>query len=80
MGKGLGSDRLLDTSAVSTGTGAGTLAGERAQLQAGIHGDHLGQNLQHILGNGLVVYRDQVLRLGVHLQSLVEAQSSLDVV
>ena len=69
--------RLLNTRAVST---AALRASESAQLQAGIHGDHLGEDLQHLLGDGLVIYRDQVLRLRVHLQRLVEAQSCLDVV
>ena len=61
---------------------AGTLTtSERAaQLQAGIQGHHLRQDLQHLLGDGLVIYRDQVLGLGVDLERLVEAQSRLDVV
>lgn len=69
--------RLLNTRAVST---AALRASESAQLQAGIHGDHLGEDLQHLLGDGLVVYRDQVLGLGVDLQGLVEAQSSLNAI
>lgn len=67
---------LLDSVAFSTAT----LASERAELEAGVHGDHLGQNLQHLLGDGLVIYRDEVLGLGVHLQGLVEGQGGLDLV
>ena len=58
--------------------GGSTLAGERAQLQAGVQGDHFGQDLQHFLGHSLVVDRDQVLGLGIDLQGLVEAQSSFN--
>lgn len=67
--------RLLDAVAVGTAT----LAGERAtQLETGVHGDHLGQDLQYLLGHGLVVYRDEVLGLRVHLEGLVESESRLD--
>ena len=47
--------------------------GERAEFQPAIQGYHLRQNFQDIFGYGLVVYRDQVLRLRVDLQSLVES-------
>lgn len=70
---------LLDT--VVIGTGSGSLASERAtQVQGSVHGDHLSQNLQALLGNCLIVDRDQILGLGVDLESLVESKSSLDVV
>lgn len=65
---------LLDSVALRSGA----LASERAQLQAGVQSDHLGQDLQHFLGHGLVVDGDQVLGLGVDLQGLVEAQGSLN--
>lgn len=54
------------------------LTSERAQLEAGIHGDHLRQDLQNLLGHGLVVDGDQVLRLGVDLEGLVEGESGLN--
>lgn len=70
---------LLNT--VVVGTGSGALASERAtQVQGSVHGDHLSQNLQALLGNSLVIDRDQVLGLGVDLEGLVESKSSLDVV
>lgn len=70
---------LLDT--VAIGTGSGSLASERAtQVKGSVHGDHLSQNLQALLGNSLIIDRDQVLGLGVDLEGLVEGKSSLDVV
>lgn len=57
-----------------------TLASKRSQFETGVHGDHFGQDLQHILRDGLVIYRDQVLGLRVDLESLVEAQSSFNLV
>lgn len=66
---------LLDAVAITA-----TLAGERAQVEAGVHGNHLGQDLQDLLRHGLVVDRDQVLGLRVHLQGPVERESSLDLV
>lgn len=69
--------RLLDAVAVGTAT----FAGERTtQLETGIHGHHLRQDLEHLLRDGLVVYRDEVLGLGVHLQGLVEGESCFDLV
>lgn len=65
---------LLDSVALR----GSALAGERAELQAGVQSDHLGQDLEHLLGHGLVVDGDQVLRLGVDLEGLVEAQGSLN--
>lgn len=62
--------------AVSTAT----FPGERAQFQSGIQGHHLGQDLQHVLGHRLVIYRDQILGLRVDLERLVEGQRCLDVV
>lgn len=59
---------------------AGAFAREGAQLQATVQGDHLCQDLQDFLGDGLVVYRDQVLGLRVDLEGLVEGQGCLDVV
>jgi hypothetical protein len=56
----------------------GTLAGETAQLETGIHSDHLRQDLQNLLGDGLVVDGDQVLGLGVDLEGLVEGESGLN--
>lgn len=70
---------LLDT--VAVGTGSGTLTSEgTTQVEGSVHGDHLGQDLKTLLGNGLVVDGDQVLGLGVDLEGLVEGKSSLDVV
>jgi hypothetical protein len=70
---------LLDT--VVIGAGSGSLGSERAtQVKGSVHGDHLSQNLQALLGNGLVIDRDQVLGLWVDLEGLVEGKSSLDVV
>lgn len=70
---------LLD--AVAVGTGSGAIASEgAAKVEARVHGDHLGQNLQTLLGNGLVVDGDQVLGLGVYLEGLVERKCSLNVV
>lgn len=60
--------------------GTSTTTGERADLQDGVHGDHHGQHLEDLLGDGLVIDRDQVLGLGVDLEGLVEAESSLDLV
>lgn len=50
------------------------------EVQASIHGDHLSQNLQDLLRDGLVVDGDQILRLGVNLESLVESNGSFDLV
>lgn len=55
-----------------------TLTSEGAQLETGVHGDHLRQDLQNLLGDGLVVNGDQVLRLGVDLEGLVEGESGLN--
>lgn len=67
--------------AVVVGAGHGTLASEgAANIEARIDGNHLGQDLQTFLGNGLIVDRNQVLGLGVDLEGLVEGKSSLNVV
>lgn len=67
--------------AVAVGAGSRTLASEgAAKVEARVHRNHLGQNLQTFLGDGLVVDRNQVLGLGVDLEGLVEGKSSLDVV
>jgi len=55
------------------------LSGERpTQLKTGVHGDHLRQDLQHLLGHGLVVYGDEVLGLRVDLEGLVESESCVN--
>ena len=56
-------------------TGEGT-----TQVQAGVHGDHLGEDLKNLLGDGLVIDGDQILGLGVDLEGLVESNGSLDLV
>lgn len=67
--------RLLDAMAVGTAA----FTGERTtQLETGVHGHHLRQDLQHLLRDGLVVYRDEILGLRVHLQRLVEGEGCLD--
>lgn len=60
------------------GTGTGTFASETTKLETSIHGHHLCEDLQNLLGNGLIVDRDQVLGLGIHLEGLVEGESGLD--
>jgi hypothetical protein len=50
------------------------------QVQAGIHSDHLGEDLKNLLGDSLVVDGDQILGLGVDLEGLVESNGSLDLV
>lgn len=53
---------------------------KRAQLQSAVQGNHLGENFEHLLGHSLVVYRNQILGLGVDLEGLVEGESGLDVI
>ena len=62
--------------------GAGsTAAGKRStQVQAGVHGDHLGEDLKNLLGDSLVVDGDQILGLRVDLEGLVEGNGGLDLV
>ena len=68
--------QLLDAVVIGT-----ALAGERAtELETSVHSHHLRQDLQDLLGHGLVVYGDQVLGLGVDLKSLVESEGGLDLV
>ena len=55
-------------------------ASEPADRDARVRGNHLGQDIQHGLRHRLVVDGDQVRRLRVHLQSLVEAQRGFDLV
>jgi hypothetical protein len=57
-----------------------TFAGESAELQGRIHGDHFGQNLEHLLGDGLVIYGDQILGLRIDLECLVEGQRGINFV
>lgn len=61
--------------ASSRSTGEGT-----TEVEAGIHGNHLGEDLKNLLGDSLVVDGDQVLRLGVDLEGLVEGNGSLNLV
>lgn len=54
-------------------------AGKRSQLQLSVHGNHVGENLDHVLGHRPIVDVDQVLGLRVDLERLVECQRGFDV-
>lgn len=62
------------------GAGSRATSEGTAQVQAGVHGDHLGEDLKNLLGDSLVVDGDQILGLGVDLEGLVEGNGGLNLV
>lgn len=66
---------LLDAVAI----GAASLT-KRAEFQSAVQGNHLGEHFEDLLGHSLVVYRNQILGLGVDLEGLVESEGGLDVI
>jgi hypothetical protein len=64
----------------AVGVGATALGGKRAELQSAVQSNHFGKDFQHILRDSLIVYRNEIFRLGVDSESLVESESSFNVI